>query len=345
MNKLLFSLVTVICLSTFGIIHAQSLSVKSIQITPSITSPSPNQEMTMKVQSYIDNVNSSTVIWSIDGKELSRGTGLTEIKLKAPPLGKKYKVTVTIINTNGSKSSESYILSSGSIDMIIETSGYKPPMYMGKIEPKFQNTIKIIAIPHIADTKGNEYDPKTLIYKWYKNDTLISDYSGYGKQFVEVQGSVVPRPYTVSVNVTTKDGLQSVDSIVFIEEKQSNLSVYQDDPLYGPLYNVSVKESIGLGKEQELKVRAIPYGFDKPSEGMGDLSFDWSVNGIQKDELGQNDTIILRAPQGATGDSMISLEVRNRKYILQDAKNAFYAIYGGVQNIINNKETVGGPAF
>jgi hypothetical protein len=118
-----------------------------------------------------------------------------------------------------------------------------------------------------------------------------------------------------------------------------------EDPLYGPLFNRSITQEVGLGKEKEMKVRAIPFGFDKPQGSIGNLIFSWTVNGIEKTELGTNDSIILRAPEGASGFSKIGLTIRNSKNILQDASDLFDAIYGSEKSIINNKDTTGGPAF
>jgi hypothetical protein len=327
--------------------HAQvsNLNIKALQLTPSVTSPSPGQEVKITAQSFTENIDANTVIWSVDGKEVSRGIGLKEISVKAPTLGKSVKVTVTLVNSSGSKSSESITISSGSIDIIIETEGYKPPFFRGKIGPKYQNTVKIIAMPHLVDNKGVEYDPKTLIYKWSKNDRVVSEYSGYGKQFVEVQGSVVPRPYTVSLSVTSKDGIETAESIIFVEEQQAFVNMYENDPLYGPIFNKAITNSIGLGKEKEAKIIAIPFGFNRPDLSKGSLSFTWMVNNILKPEIADNDTIILRAPEGATGSSNISLEVRNKKDILQSANVLFRVVYGDNGASRNTTNTTGGPAF
>src|SRR5690606_12259445 len=139
-------------------------------------------------------------------KQVQTGIGETTLDVAAPTLGNKHTVSASVRTVGGLTLSASIVIGSGSVDMIIESDGHAPIFYKGKVSPVHQNTLKITAIPHLANPAGSEYDPKTLVYQWKKNDQVLLDQSGYGAQSVTIEGSLIPRPYDVTVTVSSRDG-------------------------------------------------------------------------------------------------------------------------------------------
>lgn len=326
MNRLLF-FITLILISTFSIVStsAQGLPINGggIILTMSTESPVPGQKITITARSYTIDINSSEVTWSIDDKIIQKGFGLTKMETIAPPLGKKVTVTVSASTNTGIKISDSITISPGSVDMIIEGDGYVTPLFQGKLPLSYQNTFRIIAVPHLADSKGVEYKAKDLVYQWKRNSRVIEEDSGYGKQTLSLTGDIVPREATISVTVSTRDGKERTTGYISVPYISPSVLFYEDDYLYGPLFNKTIKDTIIIGKEKELNVLMAPFGFNKPTKGLGDLNLLWTINGYEHPELSSNESITLRAPAGMSGSSRIGLEITNDKDILQNADNGF----------------------
>ncbi|MDE1941219.1 MAG: hypothetical protein KGI66_03820 [Patescibacteria group bacterium] len=322
------SFLLVLTILTMGsIANAQALpvSVSGLDLSLSSSNPTPGQSITITAQSYSIDINSASVTWTVNGKVAQKGTGLTKLDVTAPALGKKLSVGVTAVSPSGTVVSGAIVVGSGSVDLVTETDGYVPPFFKGKFPVVFQNGVKIIAMPHLADASGKEYDPSTLIYTWKKNDQVMQDQSGYGRQSVTVTGDIVPRPFTVSVSVSTRSGNAQAAGQITISFQSPGIAFYEDDPLYGPLFNSAITGTAYIGSQQEQGILAAPFGFD--GLGTNGLALNWSINGIAHPELAQNQTVVMRAPDGQSGASSVSLNISNSDQVLQGAQSSFNAIF------------------
>lgn len=311
-------------------IHAQNIQegTQSIVLEQSTDNPTPGETVTITARSYSFDINSTTNTWTVGNKVVQKGIGSVTIDVKAPALGKKTTVRITAISPDGAVYSSSITLGSGSIDMIVETDGYVPPFFRGKLNPVYQNFVKIVAVPHLADASGKEYNPSNLIYKWKKdNDTVMQDQSGYGKQSISLEGNMVPRPYSMYVTVTSRDGSAQGEGSVEVEASSPFVNFYTDDPLYGTFFNKSITDSIRIGSQKETSVLAVPYGFNMKVGGKNSLSLNWLINNILHNELASSRSVILRAPEGEAGSSNIHLSVKNSDNILQGADGGFSAYF------------------
>lgn len=307
------------------------ISVGGLELTASTDNPAPGQTVTLTARSYIIDINTAKVTWVVDGVSQS-GTGMTTLQVKAPALGKKINVNVTVVTPDGKTIKSSLVVGSGSIDIITETDGYVPPSFRGKLSPVYQNAIKLVAVPHIANSAGVEYDPKTLVYQWKRNDRALEDQSGYGKQSITLFGDIVPRAYDIRVAVWPRDSSANAETITQVSFGGPGINFYVNDPLYGPLFNQAISSVLRIGSEKETSVLAVPFGFNKPSNGLGSLSYSWSINGTKHPELSSSESVILRAPNGSSGTSNVQLDVRNTDKILQGLYDGFSASFSAKQN-------------
>lgn len=303
-----------------------SAAGSGIDLTTSTDNPVPDQEVTITARSYSIEISSAKVSWSVNGTTKQSAIGATTLTVQAPTLGKKLNIVVTATSPTGETVSGSIVVSSGSVDMVMETDGYVPPLFLGKIPPVYQNNIKVIAIPHIADGSGKEFDPKTLVYVWKKNSQVLEDYSGYGKQSISLKGDIVPRPYSLTVTASTRDNASQSVGMVNVTPESPFINFYVNDPLYGTLYNRAIGVGLQIGAQKETGVLAVPFGFDWDKNN-SKLSIVWMINNIEHAELAQNPSIILRAPSDAGGTSDIQLDIKNNSDILQGANSAFTAAF------------------
>lgn len=313
----------------FIIAHAQGVpnTIGGIELTPSTSNPSPGQSVTITARSYSMDINSANITWTAGGKTIAKGIGSTVITITAPTMGKTITINITAVTPDGASFDNSLVLTSGTVDMILESDGYKPSTFLGKLPIVYQNTVKITAIPHMANSSGIEYDPKTLLYKWEQNGNALEDASGYSRQSVSIPGTLIPRPYVMSVTALTRDGSLQAVGYVSINPGSPSIIFYRNDPLYGPLYNNALAGTMYLGAQRETGVLAVPYGFNAPTSGLGDLALTWFINDAEHPELATNPSVTLRAPDALAGSSNIELNISNSKNILQKASASFQAVF------------------
>ncbi len=317
--------------------HAQvPVAGNDLTITASKTTPAPGENVTITVRSYSIDINSATISWSVNGVSQKRGVGLTTLSLTAPALGKSATVAVSATTGDGAIVRGTLTVASASIDLVTETSGYTPPFFAGKLDPVYQNTTKIIAVPHLARSDSTEYDPTTLVYQWKKDDRVLESDSGYGKQTLSITQDVIPRPYIIQVLVRTRDAAAHGDANITIDSVAPFITFYIDDPLYGPLFNKSLGSSVRIGSEREVGVRAVPFGFNKPQGGIEKLSWVWSINGLERADLTAHENIVLRAPDGSAGSSAVNVTIRNDFDILQGADAGLDVIFSATPSTSPN---------
>lgn len=326
--------------SFLSLTQAQGLPtvIGGLELNLSAPNPAPGQTVTITAQSFSSNINSAKVTWVVNGKTVKSDIGLTKLDVIAPELGQRKTILVTIVTSEGQTISKSIDLVSGSIDMIVETNGYKPPLYSGKLSPVYQNEVKIIAIPHIALNTKEELDASKLVYQWKKNDQVLQDQSGYGKNSVIITGDIIPRPYLVTVIVSTQDGKYSSVGSVNITESDPQISFYINDPLYGLLFNKTAENNIKIDSNRRVSVLAMPYGFNQSSD-VGGIVLSWIINGEPHQELSRSTSVVLRAPDGKAGYSNIQLQVNNTDKILQRASAGFSTTFTANKNSVDNNVT------
>ena len=341
MNSLLkfkiFSILIAITLSLFqiSITNAQIPgSLDGVDIKSEPKNPYPKQNVEIRVESFNTDLNSASIVWLINGKNFKRGTGITSINITAPPLGQTTKVVVAILTVEGKEVEKIITVSSGDVDLVWESDGYKPPLYKGKSLFAYQNQLKVTAIPHIAKNKnGDEIPPNTLVYKWKENDKVVQDQSGFGKQSLLIK-SDLPKSSFIEVEVTTKDGSSKAQSSINLVPSDPSITFYEEDPLYGIMYNKALKDRVVLSNK-EINLLASPYSFSLGNFKNSPLKYIWSINSIEQPDLSNNQSITLRTKDETEGNSLITLDIKNQNDILQGSNN-FINIYFTKKKAENN---------
>lgn len=322
MKKLLLLFFLSLFLSTFGTVNAQyQAPIDGVTISNSPEKPAPNENVTVTIESYLIDLNSSSIIWLADGKEITRGIGIKNVTLKAPNVGKRITIIAIIGANNGKEVRKSITIKSGSVDIIWETSrSYSPPFYKGKNSFIYENWIKLIAIPHISSDGSKEIDPKNLVYQWKMGGKNIENGTGYGIQSIEIKASEIPKPLDITVDVYTRDQREEASSFIRLEPIEPSIGFYEISPLYGILFNKSLN-NVHTMNNAEINLMVAPFGFNFNSKN-NKLSYIWSVNNVEQPELVKNQSIILRPKGDMEGSSNINIEVRHENDILERAQSS-----------------------
>jgi len=313
------SILTIFCIPFMHVFAQYQAPLDGVTIDASNYNPMPGQSVTITLESFSFDLNSSSIVWQVGGVVHSRGVGIKSITVKAPNIGSPLNVSAVIKSPDGTETTKVYTVKSGSVDIIWESDGYRPPFYKGKLPYIYQNSIKLVAVPHFSKTGTVEVDPKTLVYTWKVGGKFVEGGQGYGKQSVVIASSIIPKPLEISVDVTTREQTDRASGSIVLNPTDPMLAFYEDDALYGTMYNKSITNSTSL-KNSEMKVLAVPFGFNMRNNKS---IFNWSINNIDQPELVRNRSITIRTKGDLDGSSLIGLDVRNENEILQGARNNF----------------------
>jgi len=325
MNRLFFFVSSTIGLVFFSAIlfapvtHAQNAEQFLIpsgkplilNLTPEL--PRPGQNVSARVESLSIDLNRATISWTVNGKSVSRAVGQKEITFTAGGVGSVTTVKVTAILGNIT-ASESITIRPADVDLVWEAKTFTPPFYKGKALYPAQGDVVITALPNFSQG----VNPKNLIYTWKKDGEVIGKSSGYGRQSITLSGSVISRPLNVSVTVSTTDGRTNGTGKIVLAPQNPKVIFYEDNPLTGVQYQTALNGEFTL-RNDEIKLLAMPYFYSAITSHDGNnQNYKWKINNRTVDAVNDgSNSIVLRKPQTASGQSAISVQVNNLSRILQ----------------------------
>src|SRR5574343_1112795 len=299
--------------------HAQIAGeIEQVSIKTEISNPKPDQKIGIYLESYLLDLNSASIVWFVNGKNISQGIGIKRIEVTAPKIGSKTTVSAVIKTTEGREIRKTYDIKTGSVDIVWETEGVAHPFFDGKLPYVYQNKVRFIAVPHLSVDSKKELDPKTLVYSWKMDGKYVEEGQGYGKQYIEIESGDIPKNLNISVSVYNRNQSEGSESSITLEPGDPSLSFYEIDSLYGVMYNKAIVNDKRM-KNSEIEILAIPYGFNKDNKN----TFTWLINGLYQNDLINNRSITLRTKKDIEGSSSVDLDIRNENSILQGARNGF----------------------
>lgn len=331
MKRLVPILSLTLFLSFTLVAHAQVPGLgddATISVFP--TNPAANETVTMEAGSLRTDINRATISWSLNGKVQKSGIGEKKFQFQNGDLGKTTIVDVTIVTQEGQTISKHYGFRASSIDIIWKADTYVPPFYKGKALASYQSDMTFIAMPQFLDSNGAYINPKSLLYTWKKDNVVLGDQSGYGKQSLTIPGSIINRPYSVQVDVTSFDGRYKASGSTGIEKGSPDIIFYENNPLYGVQFDRALEGPTKI-TNQEMSVAAYPYYFSAPSRTTTNLSYTWLMNGTRISTDSFTPTITFKTP-GIEGTSVLNLRIENTAKILQFFNKSLSVNYGQVGN-------------
>lgn len=254
-------------------IKAQS-TAGSIQLTTDPQTPGPNQVVTATVVSYLTNLDTARITWSLNGKIQANTTGKRTFTFATGPFGSVTTLTVSGVTAEGVSFSKTLIFRPLDIDLSWETNTYTPPFYRGKSLPTAGSGIRVL-----ARLVGYTGDPSTLLYQWSKDGVVLGDSSGYGRTVLDI-----PRAFTgsgstnISVSISSKSGVLIASKYIVVRAQNPLISFYENRPLIGVLYNTALSDS-ATAQGNEFALRVEPYFVPKIDRERGALLYRFTVDG------------------------------------------------------------------
>ena len=283
-----------------------------VEIIPNY--PRPNEVTFMSLSLYTDDLNSADIAWYNNGKLVASGKGETRYSFRLGKVGEESKIEIKIKLLSGASFVKQFTLNPASIDLVWEANSYVPPFYKGKALHSRQGSLKIVAMPEFVKN-GKRIASQNLIYEWGNGVEAYQSQSGYGKNMIILNGSILGR--TENIEVLVRDPVNNLvaDGFIDINPVDPEIIFYENNPYYGHMFDQGLS-NFNLNTA-EVQISAAPYYFSK--ERTGELKYDWRLNGIEVPSLSGSRTAIFRRPEDKRGQSNISLNIENQNRILQQA--------------------------
>ncbi len=300
-----------------------SLTVFAVEESSSILmnvipeNPAPNQDLTISLSSFAENLDSAKISWFINGKNVASGIGKKSILANAPSTGSETTIVATI-NIAGNESKVTKVLRPAETILLWQAEdSYVPPFYKGKALPAPDTFVKIVAMPEIK-VGGVLVDSKNMVYTWQKDYENVQDASGYGKNFMSFKNDYLENSNIIGVTASTIDQKHSSTSTINIEMFTPKLSFYKKDTVLGTIWENAISESHQI-KDSET-ILAAPYFISPKDIRRPDLLFNWFINDTRANvgNFAKN-LIPLKAEAGTSGTSKVRLDIENTEKIFETA--------------------------
>lgn len=282
----------------------------SAEIITTPSSPSPNENVSVRLESFSFDLNSSEIIWALDGAIKEKGLGKKFFSFKTGGVGSVSFIKAIIKTKEGKTIEKTLVIRPAGVDLLWEADSYTPPFYKGKALYGYQSLITVIAAPNIINSEGVKINPDNLTYKWTKNSKVLGDVSGYGKNKFSFSKSILSDPSEIEVEVMSSDKKIKASGSIVLEPVEPKTIMYENSPLHGIIYDKAIAGEYKLSGN-EITLVAIPYFFSKEDAGGQKIKYNWSMNGRSINDKQNERQVTFRNAEGAKGSARISVELRN----------------------------------
>ncbi|HWH06928.1 MAG TPA: hypothetical protein VNU47_00135 [Candidatus Paceibacterota bacterium] len=286
----------------------------SVSISPQY--PRPYQTITITPRSYGVNLTSSTVVISVNGTEIERGSGLITGYARLGGPGERTTIRVSV-TTNGQTQQREVIVRPAEVALVAEPLTTTHPFYKGAPLVASEGRVRLVAIPDIRTAPGTSVAPQNLVYTWRLGNRILESSSGIGKSVIDAVAPIRYRDATVSVTVTSQDSTLVAYAETVVAPVDPIIRIYRNDPLLGPLFDTAFSGEVVMSTEEET-FRAVPYYFGSTP------AVTWTMNSI---ESGYDKDITVRSTGAGIGSAILAASARG-SLLFQSAESMLTVRFG-----------------
>lgn len=294
-----------------------------LKVTPE--NPKPESEVTVEVNMYATDINRLLIVWKVNDKEVTKGVGMKKFKFTNGPAGVLTKVDVAIFPKSGTPIQRSLSFSPINVDILWQAKTYTPPFYKGKALFTPESEVEILSFPY-ALNGNSRIDPNQMIYKWKLNYELDDSASGFGKNTFQFKGPIILREnfFQSSVYSSANPEIQGINTLR-LNHVSPQIILYEDNPIYGVLYNQSIKGEYTL-KGGESKISATPLFFSTKNKNEK-VGYMWELDSNKVNVPKYQNSVIFKRNNSVKGSAFLRLVIDNSSHILQRASTSLRLLY------------------
>lgn len=308
---------TIIILGTLLPLKVKAAPSADILVSVSPENPNPNENVNITLKSYVNNLDSVQISWSIDGRNPSSGIGRKSFSLKAPNAGAETNVTAAVSLPDGVVEKKIIIRPAAMVLLFQAKNSYTPPFYKGKALPSPDSLVKVVTLPEVRSGSGL-VNPKNMTYFWKEDYNNNQDGSGYGKNSFTYVNDYLEDSNNISVTASTVDQKYSLSASLDIGMTNPKILFYKNDARLGTIWEQALGDSHKITGSEVIE--AVPYFISQNSLRTPVLTWDWFINDNLANTVNFRKNLLpIMAQKGTSGTSRIRLEINNKEKLFESA--------------------------
>jgi hypothetical protein len=298
--------------------EAAQIGSQDISFTSDPEVPGAFTDTTITVDSYSTDVSRAFFIWKKDGKTVLSATGSNRYTFTTKDIGQKTTIGITMLLVTGETIQKDISFNPSEINLVWEgADAYVPPFYKGRALPASEGAVRVLAIPQISNASGI-IDTTNYVFRWKKNDAILSADSGYGKSSLVFQQDYLNPNEKIEVTGQNNATGEIAKGLANVGVYTAKILMYVRDPIYGIDWNHEIGNSFDVSTSEKTII-AIPYFFSPFNPTSQDLTYKWTVNGDSVDTPSIPNVFTLKSGD-SKGISSLGLGITNKIKLFLDAQ-------------------------
>lgn len=315
MIKRYLHILSTIIITLFFCLPTISFASNEASVTLNPKNPTPFTSVTATLVSYLFNVNTAFITWSLNGKVILKGVGEKKVTIQTGEAGSQTPVHVSAVTANDETFEVDIVVTPESVDIIYETpESYVPLFYEGLSLPSEGASVKFVAMPNISEG-GNNIPASSLSYSWYVSGEFIDEASGIGRQSAMIDLDFLRSFTTIKVVVNGPHGTVAEKSIDIYPHDVMPL-VYTHDDILGTNFTSLITRRFETTKDFTLSLE--PFFLSSKNSFQDTTLYNWTLDGLPITPLGGT-LLSMHPKENSYGSRKLSISVSNSKRRLQKA--------------------------
>lgn len=294
--------------------NVQIVNAGDIFLATNPTLPGPFEKVTLSLESYVVNLDTSGITWIVDGQQIAAGVGQKNITVATRDIGDPLLVEVRVQWNQIDTLVKRVRIEPSYVDLLWEAvNSYVPPFYRGKALPTSESYLRVVALP--SGLIGNDQ----YVYTWEHNGDVKQDKSGFKKHSFLIRNNFFDKRFQVDVTVSGRLKPFRAQASLVLPRYEPEIHFAVETLDQTPVIQQNQGFTIG---GQFNRLIAHPYYFSA-ADGFDTLDFEWSIDGERYfpsvSLSGLDNEIPLVPPTGGSGFSNVTVQVVNNNEILQQA--------------------------
>ncbi|NBD74004.1 hypothetical protein GVX82_03100 [Patescibacteria group bacterium] len=296
--------------------HAQLGGLGSIpsgsQLTLEPPYPGPGEEVTITLESLRHELGGSFISWAVDGEPVRSGVGETTLTVTLGEADERTRIDYAVEVGGRVVDQGTRVIQPIGLTLIWEPLTYTPHFYRGRAQHTTYSSVRLIAVPELADAAGNPIDPATLNYTWRVGPKRLAQQSGVGRRAIEVTRSGYGENFGITLSVSSPETGVNARLYQELPVAEPEVLFYEYDPLLGIRYN-RLLTGVQI-EDRGFSLVAEPFTYGTAQRDDSRLQWNWELAG---EPLDADAFLQFSSPESgeATTRAALRLELTDRESI------------------------------